>query len=134
MKHLAEEYNVVKIDALNCIDCQLGGKGQSETADPEHKLMFMGVGMINFFKDMKTQLLNQGVAEDDFKKMFSNIEGFVILDTVDNSKWCKCELEKLNTDVQIVETRKIGVKNVQTVILDAIAETAKKYLNVKDSV
>jgi hypothetical protein len=54
IKHLAEEYNVVKFDALNCIDCQLGGKGQSETADPEHKLMFMGVGMINFFKDMKT--------------------------------------------------------------------------------
>ena len=26
MKRLAEEYGIVKVDAVNCIDCQLGGK------------------------------------------------------------------------------------------------------------
>jgi len=30
---LAEEYGIVKIDALNCIDCQLGGKGEFLKAD-----------------------------------------------------------------------------------------------------
>ena len=29
MKRLADEFGVVKVDALNCVDCQLGGKGQS---------------------------------------------------------------------------------------------------------
>ncbi|MCL1977146.1 MAG: DUF1638 domain-containing protein [Candidatus Bathyarchaeota archaeon] len=120
MKRLAKEYNVVKIDALNCIDCQLGGKGKSEAADPEHKLMFMGAGMIDFFKDMKLQLAKQGVDEDIFKKMFSDIEGFVILDTVDNSEECKRELEKLNMGVQVLETRKIGVENVRMVLLEAM--------------
>ena len=50
MKELAEEYGIAKIDAVNCVDCQLGGKGQSLKADPEHNLMFMGPGMIEFFK------------------------------------------------------------------------------------
>ncbi len=50
--------------------------------------------------------------ESTFKNMFSDVEGFVILDTVCNSEECKDELEKLNTDVQIIETRKIGVENV----------------------
>ena len=42
MKKLAQEYGVVKVDAVNCIDCQLGGKGKFFDADPEHNLMFMG--------------------------------------------------------------------------------------------
>ena len=49
MKKLAEEYNVVKIDALNCIDCQLGGKGKFLEADPQHNLMFLSPGMTDFF-------------------------------------------------------------------------------------
>jgi hypothetical protein len=80
----------------------------------------MGMGMIDFFKDMKIQLTAQGVDENAFKQMFSSIEGFVILDTVDNSEECRCELEKLNTGVRIIETRKIGVENVRSVILEAI--------------
>jgi hypothetical protein len=125
MKRLAEEYGVVKIDALNCIDCIFGGKGKSEAADPEHKLMFMSPGMIDFFKDMKIQLTSQGVDEAVFKNMFSCIEGFVILDTVDNSEECRGELEKLNTGVRIIETRKVGVENVKLVILEAIKQTIK---------
>ena len=31
MKKLAKEYGVVKVDAMNCIDCQLGGKGKIHT-------------------------------------------------------------------------------------------------------
>ncbi len=53
MKKLADEYGIVKVDAVNCIDCQLGGKGKFFDADPEHNLMFMGPGMIGFFKHAK---------------------------------------------------------------------------------
>jgi hypothetical protein len=125
MNQLAKEYGITKIDALNCIDCQLGGKGNSEAADPEHKMMFMSIGMIDFFKTMKTQLTTQGVDEETFKKIFNNIEGFIILDTVDNSEECQHELEKLNTAVKIIETRKIGADNVKSVIMEAIEKSAK---------
>lgn len=126
MKRLAEEYGVVKIDALNCIDCQLGGKGSSETADPAHKWMFMGPGMIDFFKDAKAQLAKQGVDEQAFKKMFSGVDGFVVLDTVGNGEELKRELEALDMGVCVLETRCIGTENFRLVLLEAIEKTLKK--------
>lgn len=126
MKRLADEYGVVKIDALNCIDCQLGGKGKSEEVDPAHRVMFMGPGMIDFFEDMKPQVMKQGLDEETFKNMFNGIEGFVILDTIDNSEECKCKLEKLGTGAKILETRKIGVENVRLVVMEAIEKTRAK--------
>src|SRR5271157_2570819 len=66
MKKVADEYGIVKVDAANCIDCQLGGKGKFFEADPEHKLMFMGPGMIDFFKHAKETMLKEGVDEAAF--------------------------------------------------------------------
>ena len=88
MKKLAEEYGIVKVDAVNCIDCQLGGKGKFFEADPEHNLMFMGPGMIEFFKHAKETMLKEGVDEATFANMFSGIKGIVILDTCGNAEKC----------------------------------------------
>ena len=81
IKKLAKEFGVIKIDAVNCIDCQLGGKGKFFEADPDHNLMFMGPGMIGFFKHAKEQMLKEGVEETAFANMFSSIKGIVLLDT-----------------------------------------------------
>jgi hypothetical protein len=126
MKRLADEYGVVKVDALNCIDCQLGGKGKIEKVDPEQRLMFMGPGMIDFFKDMKAQLAKQGVDEETFKKMFSGVEGFVVLDTVGNAEELRRELEQLGMGVKVVETRNVGVENVRLLVQEAIEKSAAK--------
>jgi hypothetical protein len=123
MKRLMEEYGVVKVDALNCIDCQLGGKGKIEEADPEHKWMFMGPGMIDFFKDAKLQLAKQGVDEEAFKRMFSGVKGFVILDTVGNGGELEEALEKVGVGVKIVETRQVGTENIRLLVLEAIEKS-----------
>ena len=121
MKKLADEYGIVKVDAVNCVDCQLGGKGKSLEADPEHNLMFMGPGMIEFFKHMKGELLKQGMDETAFVGMFSSIKGFVLLDTCGNAEKMKKELEEAGLAVPIIETRQIGLENVRQVIFDAIS-------------
>ncbi len=126
MKRLMEEYGVVKVDALNCVDCQLGGKGKVETVDPAHKFMFMGPGLIDFFKDSKKLLAEQGVDEETFKRMFSGIEGFVILDTVGNGQELKRELEQLGMGVKILETRQVGLENIRLLVMEAIDKSAKK--------
>lgn len=126
MKRLMEEYGVAKVDALNCIDCQLGGKGKIEEADPEHKWMFMGPGMIDFFKDAKFQLAKQGVDEEAFKRMFSGVQGFVILDTVGNGEELKRELEKVGMGVNVVETRQVGSENIRLLVLEAIDKSKTK--------
>jgi hypothetical protein len=121
MKKLADEYGIVKVDAVNCVDCQLGGKGKSLEADPEHNLMFMGPGMIEFFKHMKGELLRQGMDKAAFVGMFSGIKGFVLLDTCGKAEKMKRELEEAGLGVPIIETRKVGLENVRRVVFDAIS-------------
>jgi hypothetical protein len=125
MKKLADQYGIVKVDALNCIDCQLGGKGKFLEADPEHNLMFMGPGMIAFFKHMKERMIKEGVDEAVFSGMFSGIKGIVLLDTCDNVRECREELEKLGIGLPILETRKVGLENVKRVVFDAIEYATK---------
>jgi hypothetical protein len=120
MKKLAEEYGVVKVDAVNCIDCQLGGKGKFFEADPEHNLMFMGPGMIGFFKHAKEQMRREGVDEATFANMFSGIKGIVLLDTCGDAEKCKKDIEESGMNLKILETRKIGTENIKQVLLDAI--------------
>jgi hypothetical protein len=120
MKKLAQEYGITKVDAVNCIDCQLGGKGKFFEADPEHNLMFMGPGMIGFFKHAKEQMLKDGVDEAAFLNMFSGIKGFVLLNTCGKADKMREDLEKSGLNVGILETKEIGLEGVKRVILDAI--------------
>jgi hypothetical protein len=126
MKKLAEEYGVVKVDALNCIDCQLGGKGKFNEADPEHNIMFMGPGMIDFFKHAKEKMLKEGMDEEAFKGLFSGIKGIVLLDTCGDAEKCVEELKKSGLGLEIIETRQIGVENVRLVIQKAIERNKQK--------
>jgi len=125
MKKLADEYKIVKVDAVNCIDCQLGGKGKFLQADPEHNLMFMGPGMIEFFGDMKENLMHEGIPEEAFAGMFSGVKGIVLLDTCGNSEKCKQDLKKLGIKLDVLETRSIGSKNVLNVVLAAIDQASR---------
>jgi hypothetical protein len=125
MKKLAEEYGIVKVDAVNCIDCQLGGKGVFLEADPNHNLMFMGPGMTQFFKHMKEKMLKEGVDEAAFKNMFSGIKGLVLLDTCGDAEKYKEELEKSGIELPILETREIGLENLKRVIFEAIERAAR---------
>jgi hypothetical protein len=123
MEKLAKEYGVVKIEALNCIDCQLGGKGKSAQADPHQDLIFLTPGMTDFFKHAKATMRKQGYDEDAFKQLFRGIRGIVLLDTLGNAARLKTEVEELNTGLKILETRNIGCENMKNVIKEAITKS-----------
>jgi hypothetical protein len=125
MKKLTEEYGIAKVDAVNCIDCQLGGKGAFFEADPEHNLMFMGPGMIGFFKHAKEMMLKEGVDEAAFVGMFSGIKGFVLLDTCGDAEKMQKELEDEGLGVPILEARQVGLENVRRVVFDAIQHATR---------
>jgi len=120
MKKLTDEYGIVKVDAVNCIDCQLGGKGAFFEADPKHNLMFMGPGMIGFFKHAKEMMLKEGVDAAAFVGMFSGIKGFVLLDTCGDTEKMRKDLEEEGLGVPILETRQVGLENIRQVVFDAI--------------
>jgi hypothetical protein len=120
MKKLAIEYGISKIDAVNCVDCQLGGKGIVNTMDPDHNLMFMGPGMIEFFEDMKPRLMQEGLDEEAFANMFSGIKGFVILDTCDDGAELSEKIRRAGLKTSVLETRKIGIEGVLRTVKQAI--------------
>jgi hypothetical protein len=120
MKKLADEYGVIKVDAVNCVDCQMGGHGRSLDADPEHNLMFMGPGMVEFFESMKVNLKQQGMDDEALANMFSGIKGIVILDTLGNAEKLREDIKKSGMDLEVLETRQVGCEGVLQVVLDAI--------------
>lgn len=123
MKNLADAFGVVKVDALNCIDCQLGGGGKSQNADPDHNLMFMGPGMIEFFDDMKENMRREGMDDIVFASMFTGIRGIVVLDTCGDKQKLSVAIKKAGISLEVLETREIGTENVQRVVSDAIARS-----------
>jgi hypothetical protein len=126
MKQLAGEYGIVKVDALNCVDCQLGGKGKFLEADPDHALIFLSPGMTEFFNHMRTAMRRENIYEDQLKQLFSGLRGIVLLDTLGTPERLKKEVERIDTGLCILETRNVGLKNVKNVIQEAIDRNNKR--------
>lgn len=126
MKKLTEEYGIVKVDAVNCIDCQLGGKGKFLEADPDHNLMFLSPGMTGFFNHMRKALLKENMTEDTLKDFFKGLKGIILLDTLGEPEKLKDEIQQLDTGLAILETKQIGIENVRIVIQEAIERHKEK--------
>ena len=126
MKRLAEEYGIVKIDALNCIDCQLGGNGKFLEADPNHDLMFLSPGLTEFFNHMKEAMRKENIDEDQLKQLFRGLRGIVLLDTLGKPDELRAEVERVNTGLCILETRQVGLENTRKVIDEAIEKSRQK--------
>ena len=126
MKKLTEEYGIVKVDALNCIDCLLGGKGKVSEADPDHDRLFLYPGMIEFFSHFKEKARQENVDEDAFNNLFSGLKGIVLLDTMEQAKENKEEIEKLRSGLTILETRTIGLNKLKQLIQEAMDRNKEK--------
>jgi hypothetical protein len=125
MKKFVQESGVVKIDAVNCIDCILGGKGEFLKADPDHNLLFLGPGMTEFFKHFKEKLRREHVSEDDIKNIFRGLKGIVFLDTLGDKENAANEVTSLDTGLSVLEIREVGLNGLKHLIAESI-EKAKK--------
>ncbi len=126
MRKLAEEYGIAKVDALNCIDCQRGGKGKFLEADPHHDLMFLTPGMIDFFNHARSMMRKEGLDEPSAKQLFNGLRGIVLLDTLGTAEKLKVEAAKLETGIPILQTLQIGTENLRNVIKEAIERNKKE--------
>ena len=126
MKKLVEEYGIVKVDALNCIDCLLGGKGKVNDADPNHDLLFLYPGMIGFFRHFKEKAQQENLDEETINNLFSGLKGIILLDTLGEANKNKEEIEKLHSGLTILETRTIGLDKLKQLIQEAIERNKGK--------
>jgi len=120
MKELAKEYGATKVDAVNCIDCLLGGKGKYFEADPTHKLLLLDPGYIGIFKHWKKKARQEGVDEDALRQIFCGLKGIMLFDTLGEAEKNLEEIDKLNFGLRVLETKKIGLDNLKLVISEAI--------------
>jgi hypothetical protein len=120
MKELAKEYGVNKVDAVNCIDCLLGGKGKFFEANPAHDHLLMDPGLIGFYRYIKKKARQEGLDEDILRQVFSGLKGIMLFDTLGEAEKNLGEIAKLNFGLPVLETKKIGSDNLKLVISEAI--------------
>ena len=126
MKKLTEEYGIVKVDARNCVDCLLGGKGKVMEADPNHDLLFLYPGMIGFFSHFKEKARQENIDEEAFNKLFNGLRGIALLDTLGTAEKNKEEIEKLHTGLKILETKAIGLERLKQLLSEVIERNKQK--------
>lgn len=117
MNKLAQDHNVVKVDAVNCIDCLMGGGGNYLKVDPEGRLIFLSPGWIKGF-DYYLKVVSKE-EQDLFREMFCGYEGIVLLDTLGNLKDYKDQIKAFVdfSGLKVLETRRIDCDGLKQLII-----------------
>jgi hypothetical protein len=126
-KKLMDEYGIAKVDALNCIDCLFGGKGQFSTVDPNGERIFLSPGWIPYFYH-KMKKAEGAEHEETFRNMFSGLKGIVLLDTLGDLEDYRKEIDEICsfTRLPVLETRKISLDNLRKVVLEGVNKKQDK--------
>lgn len=116
MKELVHKYGLIKVDALNCIDCLLGGKSSLLKIDPEHKYLFLTPAWIDFWNRFEKD------SKEDLKKRYGSLKGIILLDSFGNLDDHTTEIEEISdkTGLSIIEKKHIGSDGLKEVITEAI--------------
>lgn len=116
MQTLMTECEAVKVDALNCIDCLLGGKGKLLEMDPDHRLFFLTPAFLEFSEN----LISGTKAENQSR--FKMLKGIILIDSIGDMNRHQDRIEKISdqTGLPVLEHRKVGLSGIKTVIEEAL--------------
>jgi len=124
MKALTENYGLVRVDALNCIDCLLGGKGKLLEIDPKHEYFFLNPAWIELEFGNRDKNKNIEEAQEEF----SLLTGLFLLDTLGDLDDYSEDIAEISeyTGLPVVERKNIGIEGIQKVVLESIERLAKQ--------
>ena len=130
MKKLIDKYDVVKVDALNCIDCLLGGNGKLLELDPDHKYLFLNPAFIKFTEEIR------GKTKELTRRMFSMLDGIVLLDATGDLNAYQSKIEEIadHTGLPILERKNIGLEGFKNVLLEALDRNQQKRSENKEQI
>jgi len=116
MNALMTEYEVVKVDALNCIDCLLGGRGKLLEMDPDHRFFFLTAAFLDF-----TENLILGTKEDN-RRRFNMLKGIIVLDSLGDMErhWDRIEHISDQTGLPVLEHWVVGLDGLKAVVEEAL--------------
>lgn len=116
MKKLVEAFGATKVDALNCIDCMLGGSGRLLKIDPDHIYLFLTPAFIEWFEDM-----NRGSPQET-RRMFSMLKGIILVDSMGDLEAFKDRIDHISkkTGLPVLEHKSPGLGGLKSVIFNAL--------------
>ncbi len=124
IKKIVEKYsNAVKVDALNCIDCLLGGHGKLLQTDPNCDHFYLSPGWMpsNLKKSTRFREIfdwNMEYVKDQFK----HLSGVILIDSLDNLDEFKSDIEEFSyhTGLQVKANKAVGLHGLKAVIDEVI--------------
>ncbi|PVX24000.1 MAG: hypothetical protein CW691_08965 [Candidatus Bathyarchaeum sp.] len=124
IKKIVKQYpNTIKIDALNCIDCLLGGHKNLLHADPKGCHFFLSPGWMpcnlkknKYFREIFDWNM-EGV-----KEMFEHLNGIIVIDSLGNLDDLKSDIEEFSTQtgLQVRNIKSVGLDGLKALLDEAI--------------
>lgn len=120
--------NAVKVEALNCIDCLLGGHGRLLEIDPKNEHFYLSPGWMpsNLEKNVRFRQVFDW-SQEGIKNLFKDLTGVIIIDSLGNLDELKSDIEEFScrTGLPVKNKEAVGVHELKTVILEAIRKLEK---------
>jgi len=115
--------DVVKVDALNCIDCLLGGHGRLLKIDSSHDYFYLSPGWLP--SNLKTITPFKSFFEwgkEEAKKRFSKLKGIILFDPLGDLNEFKDEIKEFSnyTGLPVLDNKVVGLDGLKDVIFEAI--------------
>jgi len=125
MKEIISKYdNVVKADALNCIDCLLGGHGKLSEIDPNLEHFYLSPGWMPSQLKVNPRFnpIFYGWSPEEIKKQFSKLKGILLFDSLEDLDEFKDEIEEFSNYIglPIVGKKLSGLDRLKNFILETI--------------
>ena len=116
MRSLLERHGAVKVEALNCIDCLLGGEGKLLEIDPDHLYLFLTPAFIEFTERILSK------TREETRRIFSRLKGILLIDSLGNLDEYQDRIRAISdlTGLPILETRKVGLAGLKKVLSNAL--------------
>jgi hypothetical protein len=124
IKKIVKKYsNAVKADALNCIDCLLGGHKKLLEADPKCSHFYLSPGWMP--SNLKKSKHFLGIFDwnmEGVKEQFEHLTGIIVIDSLGNLDALKSDIEEfsVNTGLQVKDRKAVGLNGLKAVIDEAI--------------
>jgi len=124
IKNIVKKYsNAIKVDALNCIDCLLGGHQKLLQADPKCSHFYLSPGWMP--SNMKKSLRFREIFDwnmEGIKEQFEHLTGVIIIDSLHNLDELKSDIEEfsIHTGLQVKDSKAVGLDGLKAVIDEAI--------------
>jgi len=122
MQQLVDEFGLVKVNAVNCIDCQLGGNSRLLEIDPEHKYFFLNKAFLHFGQN-RVFAGDPAAVRDRFKML----EASVPIDPLGDLQAHASSIQRIGalTGLPVRDCLAVGLEGVEQVVAEAIGRLGR---------